>query len=290
MNHRCVNATALFDLMRVLLACPPLTSKSKNRKRIYPTSAQHRVVRTKTKRVTNNRQKRNKKTPMSSALAVFSGSMSVARNPARERNVTRRRMFMNRVSTETISATVLSQQTSPYKLGSQYCSEHITITPSDLTPEAQEWIQQYDRYRIVKAELFVTSFVAARSNVEPATLPITHYAFCDADSSTSQTGGATPWYDITSRDNISKVTLRANSPTAKIAEWNPRPLYTPVSGSSPANVVPSPNTWMDSLILSQEFNGVRTYAACPVESANQGQYRFHLQYDFRVLVEAQGPL
>jgi len=228
---------------------------------------------------------------MASALAVFNGSMSVARNPAREKNTIRTRKFLLPVWTTRDSAIVLSQTSSPAPLGSTYASGHLTIKPSDLlNSNAKEFIQNSDRYRITQAELFVLSSVDAETNTTKATAPIVHYAYVDGDTSTAQTGGVTPWYDITSRDNVSKCVLRANNPIMKIAAWNPRPLFEPTNGNSPANVIPSKNTWIDSLFLDQEWNGVRTFSTCPVESAQNDSYKYQLHYELRITVQTQAAL
>jgi len=223
-------------------------------------------------------------------MRTTAGSMAIATNPARERRTTRTRQFILPVWITKSSETVLSQSQSPSILGSQYQSNHITITPSTCGSQFVEFVQNSDRYRITKAELFVLSDVTAKTNTTKNTAPIVHYAYCDSDTSLAQSGGVTPWLDIVSRDNISKTTLRANNPTMRVAVWNPRPLYNPTSGNSPSNAVPSPNTWMDSLILTQEFSGVRTYSTCPVISANNDTYEYSLHYEVRVTVQTQAAL
>jgi len=229
-------------------------------------------------------------TQIVSAMRQTSGSMAVATNPARERKTIRTRMFIVPVWNSKTSGTVLSQSQSPSPLGAQYQSNHITITPNDLGGNAVEFLQNSDRYRITKAELFVLSTVDAKTNTTKSTAPIAHYAYCDRDTSISQTGGVTPWTDVVSRDNVSKTILRANAPIMRIAHWNPSPIYNPTGGNSPTNAIPSPNTWMDSLILNQEFSGVRTFSTCPVESATNDQYRYDLHYEVRVTIQTQAAL
>jgi len=228
---------------------------------------------------------------MSSALSVFNGSMSVARNPARERQTIRTRKFLLPVWIERTSAIVLSQTSSPGPLGSTYASGHITIKPNDLLNQnAKEFIQNSDRYRISSAELFVMSIVDAKTNTTKSTAPIAHYAYVDGDTSESQTGGVTPWYDVTSRDNVSKCVLRANNPIIKVATWNPRPLFQPQTSNNPANIIPSKSSWCDSLYLDQEWNGVRTFSSCPTQSDQNDQYKFALYYELRVTIQTQAVL
>lgn len=228
---------------------------------------------------------------MSKAVAVFGGSMSVARNPARERNQTKRRQFTIQKFTTKQSDNVLSQSQSPFTVGSQYQSNHITIKATDFTPEAQEWIRQHDRYRIKSCELFVTSYVKNRDSQVGAlgTFPIHHYSYCDSDSSISQTGGVTPWINVTTRNNIARTVLRGNNPSIMVAKWNPRLLFDPTQGNSPTNVVPRAGIWIDALSLDQEHSGVRTYSASPFElDLNFGYYA--LSYEIRAVVEVQAPL
>jgi len=247
--------------------------------------------------MTKNRQQKAKgsKRPNQNsgtmALATaFAGSMSVARNPARERNTIRRRCFLFPIWDVKGSQPVLSQSSAPGPLGSQYASDHITIKPSLLSQQAKEFIQNSDRYRVTKAELFVLSTVTADTNTTKATAPIVHYAYCDVDSSESQTGGVTPWYDVLSRENVSKCTLRSNNPTVRIAMWNPRPLFDPSTGNSANNVIPGKQTWIDSLNLGQQWNGVRTFSNCPVESEPSDRYKYQLHYELRVTIECQAAL
>lgn len=223
-------------------------------------------------------------------MRTTAGSMAVATNPSKERRTIRTRQFIVPVWKTKTSQTVLSQTNAPTPLGSQYLSNHITITPNDLDPNAIEFIQNSDRFRITNAELFVLSDVTAKTNTTRGTAPIVHYAYCDSDTSIAQTGGITPWNDVVSRDNVSKVTLRANNPTMRIAFWNPRPIYDPTGGNSPSNAIPSASQWMDSLILNQEFSGVRTFSCCPIESATNDTYRYGLHYELRLTVQTQAAL
>jgi len=241
------------------------------------------------KRSNKNNKQRNVQQP-SKAMQVFGGSMSLARNPAREKTKTVTRQFLCKTASTKISATVLSEVNSPYILGSQYVSDVITFALRDLTPEAISWVQKYDMYRFSKAELFVTSYVEAKTNTTKATAPITHYCFVDPDSSESQLGDTTTWHQICQRDNLARVVLRANNPSVRLATWTPRPLFSAVSGDSPSNMIGNKSTWMDALITTQEHSGVRCFAACPVESATNDQYRFHLQYEVRVTVQCKAPL
>jgi len=218
------------------------------------------------------------------------GSMGVATNPAKERKTIRTRQFLVPVWEKRTSSQILSQTQSPAPLGGQYCSDHITIKADSLGQNAREFIQNSDRYRITKAELFVLTTVDAKTNTTRGTAPITHYAYCDADTSVNQSTGVTPWLDVVSRENVSKVTLRSNNPTMRIAQWNPRPILDPESGNSPANLIPSPNSWVDSLYLSQEHSGVRTFATCPSNSDQQDNYQFYLYYEIRVTVQTQAAL
>lgn len=236
------------------------------------------------------KSRRNQNSGTMALANAFAGSMSVTRNPARERNTIRTRQFLFPIWDIRGSATVLSQTTAPGPLGSQYASDHVTIKPSLLSAQAKEFIQNSDRYRITKAELFVLSTVTADTNTTKATAPIVHYAYCDVDSSEQQTGGTTPWFDILSRDNVSKCTLRANNPTMLVASWAPRPLFEPTTGNDANNVVPSAKTWIDSLNLGQEWSGVRTYSNCPVVSEPSDRYKYALHYELRVTVQCQAAL
>lgn len=235
-------------------------------------------------------RKNNNNNSVVVAMRQTAGSMAVASNPARERKTVRTRQFIVPTWKTKTSSTVLSETESPSILGSQYQSNHITVKPADLGNQAIQFLQNSDRYRIIKAELFVMSDVSAKTNTAKATAPIAHYAYCDSDTSLSQTGGTTPWIDIVSRENISKTTLRANAPTMRVAHWNPRPLFDPSGGNNPSNAIPNANTWMDSLITNQEFSGVRTFSCCPVESAPNDQYRYNLHYELRVTVQTQAAL
>lgn len=216
--------------------------------------------------------------------------MSVARNPARERNRTVTRRFLLRKAQHRVSADVLSDSQSPFILGSQYGSNHFTFNAADLSTSAQEWIRQHDLYRVMSAEMFVTAHVESRTNTTKQTVPIHHYCYVDPDTSESQSSSVTPWYDIIDRENLARVVLRANNPSIKIATWSPRPLFSPVSGDNPANVIPDKQSWIDSLILTQEHSGVRSFACCPVESPQNDAYRFFLDYEIRVTIQCKAPL
>jgi len=227
----------------------------------------------------------------SNALAVFGGSMSVARNPARERNVTRRRQFLVSIFNTKSSANVLSTSQSPFPVGSQYLSNHLTFNANDLSSEATAWIRQHDRYKIETCELFVTSTSKNRDNNVGAltTMPIHHYSFCDLDSSTSQTGGVTEWNQVQTRNNLSRTVLRSNNPSILVAKFSPKPIFDPSTSNSPSNVVPTRGLWIDSLTLDQEHSGVRTYSATPTElDISFGFYS--LSYELRVTVACQAPL
>lgn len=243
----------------------------------------------------NNTKSRSRANPKNnnSAVALMrttAGSMAIATNPAKERRTIRTRQFLMPVWTVRNSSPVLSQSQSPSQVGSQYASGHITVTPNNLGPNAIEFIQNSDRFRITKAELFVLSDVTAKTNTTRGTAPIVHYAYCDSDTSISQSGGVTPWNDIISRENISKATLRANQPTMRIAHWNPRPLFDPTGGNNPANIIPSANQWMDSLILNQEFSGVRTFSCCPADTNGNDVYSYNLNYELRLTIQTQAAL
>jgi len=241
-------------------------------------------------------QKRGKPTQrrspaMSKAVAVFGGSMSVARNPAKERNQTKRRSFTIQSFTNKQSSNVLSSTESPFTVGSQYQSNHVTIKATQFSTEAQNWIRQHDRYRIKSCELFVTSYVKNRDGQVGAlgTFPIHHYSFCDSDTSLAQTGGTTPWINVTTRNNIARTVLRSNNPSILVAKWNPRLLYDPTTGNSPSNVVPRAGMWIDAITLDQEHSGVRLYSAAPFELDTQFGF-YGLSYEIRAVVEVQAPL
>lgn len=242
-----------------------------------------------------NAKSRSRAKPRNNNLAVSlmrntAGSMAVATNPAKERKTIRTRQFIAPIWTVRQSSTVLSQSQSPSQVGSQYASGHITIFPNNLSSNAVEFIQNSDRFRITKAELFVLSEVNTRANTTRGTAPIVHYAYCDSDTSFSQTGGVTPWNDVVTRENVSKTTLRSNQPTMRIAHWNPRPLFDPTGGNTPANIIPSPNQWMDSLILNQEFSGVRTFSCSPADTDQSDQYNYELNYELRLTIQTQAAL
>lgn len=223
----------------------------------------------------------------STALNVFGGSMVVTSNPAKAKTIEQSKWFMMESAIVKTSEQALSNSSSPYVVGTQLAGTAIDFTLAKLGADAVAWAQRYDCYTIEEAEVTLT-MCARLSDSAIMSAPVVAWSFEDRDSPQEVECN---WSQVRSRQNLCRIVLRANSPSLVVAKIKPVPLFDGgVADSSPANVVPSSEKFIDSLAVRQRFNGIRVFTACP-QADTQGQtYSYTIYLESRVKVTARSAL
>lgn len=233
--------------------------------------------------MTRNRNRNN-----NSLVGLQNGSMAVAKQAAKVKNVTRKRWFMSEVASLLGSAQVLSQSQSPYAVGSQYATGTFTYSISQLGLNARDWVASFDRYRILAIEVFATLVIRSRNNAVDRNAPVQLYFYEDTDCDSSV---QTSWIRVRDRENLGKVVLTALHPSQRLITFTPTGTFSAGNSSQdPANKLPQKSDWFDALALSQQFAGLRVFAACPQYDTSGQSYEFDVVFDTRYHVEVTQPL
>lgn len=227
-----------------------------------------------------------KKKSATAALAPFGGSMVVSSNPAKRKNLKQSKWFMSQ-ATVLNSQQALSATQTPFEVGSQINGTATNITVSDLGTDAVNWVQRYDEYTIEDIEIFVT-LTARLDDGSIKSVPVIVWTFEDRDSPKEVLCN---WDQVRDRQNLSRVTLRANNPSLCTAKIKPVPLFDGgVSDNDPSNIVPTDAKWVDSLAVRQRFNGVRIFTACPQKDTQGQSYSYSIYVEQRVKVTGRAAL
>jgi hypothetical protein len=229
--------------------------------------------------VRNNRNK--------NALALTS-SMLPAKGAGRVTSQTTTRHFLSD-AVEYNSQQVLSSSQSVYPIGSQFVAGTQVFSGLNLSSNAQNFIQNYDKYKITNVEIFANLAAKSKSGAVDKNIPVDIWFYEDADcDSTSQTS----WLRTRDRRNLGNVTLNAFKPKARLLSFEPTPSFAANSATSqnPANIVVKKGQWIDALNLSQQMAGFRFFAACPQVDPQSQSYDFSLFITTRYTVATQQPI
>lgn len=112
--------------------------------------------------------------------------------------------------------------------------------------------QNFDKFRLKEVEIFASC--GATDN------------FCLTILSSVDIDDALPtgWNVFRTRKNIAMTTLNPTVPSRTLARFKPVPNFAVATGtSSPSNVIPSSNTWIDVSALNQQFLGLKIHVASP---------------------------
>eukprot|EP00493_Phyllostaurus_siculus_P025248 UN25592 len=141
--------------------------------------------------------------------------MAVAKGAAKVRNITRKRHFMQAVSELTSSSQVLSSTQSPYPVGTQFSAGTMLFAASELSNNAQNWIQTHDKYRVAQIEVFAT-LVARMEDANLKSVPVEVYFYEDTDAEPST---QTSWIRTMDRDNLGRVVLTSFNPSMRLVTF-----------------------------------------------------------------------
>jgi hypothetical protein len=186
------------------------------------------------------------------------------------------------------SVQVLSATQSVYPVGSQFVAGTQTFSALGLSPNAQSFIQSYDKYKITNVEIFCNLAQKTRGAVDKnVPVDIWFYEDVDCDSATQ-----TSWLRTRDRRNLGNVTLNSFRPKARLLSFEPTPSFatTSVTSQSPANIVAQKGKWLDALNLSQQMAGFRFFAACPQVDVQGQTYDFSLFITTRFTVACSQPI
>lgn len=222
-------------------------------------------------------------------VGLVNGSMAVAKQAAKVKNVMRKRWFMQSLSELTTSQQVLSSSQSPFPVGSQFSAGTILFSASELSNNATEWIQKADKFRITSVEVFVTlvSRIKGGGNVDK-TIPVEIYFYEDTDADPAT---QTSWIRTSDRDNLGRVVLHATNPSMRLITFKPTvSLAASTDDQSPSNIVPTKNQWLDALSLNQLHSGVRWFSATPQLDTSGQSFEYSLAFSYRYCVEVCQPI
>ena len=230
--------------------------------------------------------KRNKSVVAS--VGLVNGSMAVAKQAAKVKQILRKRHFLNEVSTLESSSQVLSSSQSNYPVGSQFTSGTLLFSASELSANAVSWIQSHDKYRIAQVEIFATLVSRSRNGGVDRTAPVELYFYEDTDADPAT---LTSWIRLQDRDNVGRVVLNAFTPSMKLVSFKPTPTFSAGSSAQDtANLIPGKNAWLDALSLQQLYSGLRTFSACAQVDTSGQSYDYTIAYTVRYTIEASQPL
>jgi hypothetical protein len=231
---------------------------------------------------------KSKKNNSSTAIGLVNGSMAVARQAAKVKNITRKRHFMQQASELVSSTQALSSTQSPYPVGSQFSSATLLFAASELTQNAKDWIQSHDKYRVSQIEVFVTLATRLKDGSPIANIPVEVYFYEDTDADPAT---QTSWLRTADRDNLGRVVLNALNPSMRLITFKPTLSFAAGAiDQNPSNVVPKKDTWLDALSLSQLYSGLRIFSCCAATDTVGETYGYSLAFSFRVTVEASQPI
>lgn len=185
----------------------------------------------------------------SSVVGLVNGSMAVAKQAAKVKNVIRRRCFLESVAKAKTLQQALSQTQTPYRVGSQFDSTTLLFSATELSANAKVWIQSHDKYRITKVEVFANYTVITESSdgrtLLPAFDPVEVYFYEDTDA---DPGTATSWIRTHDRDNVGRVVLTPQNPSQRLITFKPTLTFAAAAGveESPSNVLPNKNQWLET--------------------------------------------
>jgi len=222
-----------------------------------------------------------------SVVGLVNGSMAVAKKAAKVKNVTRSRHFLeSRAKRKTLSQ-ALSESQTPYSLGSQYDSTTLLFAAYELSVNAQSWIQNHDKYRVSKVEVFV-SYILENQDGSIANDHVEVYFYEDTDS---DPGTSTSWIRTRDRENVGRVVLTPHSPSQRLITFKPTPTFAAgTAEQSTQNQIPSKNMWLDAIALEQKYSGLRIFSACPRADASGISYKTTLNFITRYHIEASQPI
>lgn len=228
-----------------------------------------------------------KKKKNSMAISPLAG-MSPSQAMIRRNEVVVSRSFLEDARNES-SAQVLSASQSCYPVGSQYTEGTFTFSISKLSPNAQSFVQSYDKYRIKLVEVYATLSSRSRNGAVDRNAPVNIWFYEDTDADSAVT---TSWIRVRDRKNLGMVTLTALRPTQKLLSFEPTPCFSASStGSlSPNNVVPRKGTWIDALAINQQFSSLRHFSACPQTDSSGQSYEYTIHFTTKYIVELKQPL
>jgi len=221
-------------------------------------------------------------------VGLINGSMAVAKRSGKVKNVTRKRIFMAPVAEMVSSSQVLSAVESPYPVGSAYSTGTMLFSISELSEQARKWIQQFDKYRILSIEVFVTLVSRSKNGSIDRTAPVELYFYEDTDADPDTT---TNWVRTCCRDNLGRVVLNATYPSMQLLSFKPTATFKASQiDQNPANMIPDKNAWFEALHLNQLFSGVRWFSCCPQVDTQGQSYEYSLGFQQRVTVEVSQPI
>jgi len=228
------------------------------------------------------------KAKSNTAVGLINGSMAVAKQAAKVRTLTRKRHFLVKNSTLGNSTQVLSSTQSPYPVGSQFSAETLLFGAVELQPNAIQWIQSHDKYRIAQVEIFATLVSRSKDGGISRTTPVEIYFYEDTDADPST---LTSWIRVADRDNVGRVVLNAFTPSMRLATFKPTVTYAANTGSqNPSNAIPSKSQWLDALAVDQLYSGLRVFTACPQVDTQGQSYDYSVAFTTRYTVEASQPI
>jgi len=222
-----------------------------------------------------------------SLMGTVSGTMASQGRPERVRTVTTKRHFLEEKARIYPSEQVLSSTQSPYPVGSQFNAGTLLWDMTDLGPNAVEWIQSYDKFRILDVEVFAT--LTTNFPDEPRNIPVELYFYEDTDADNNT---QTSWIRVRDRRNIGKVVLNSFTPSMRIAKFSPTVSFAASGTNSqdPSNMIPKKNQWLDALATEQRHSGLRFFSACPTTDSSGASYKYTINLMTRITVEATQPI
>ena len=223
-----------------------------------------------------------------SAVGLVNGSMAVARSSAKVKDSVRTRHLMTSVSVLESSQQVLSQSQSPYPVGSTFADATLLFSASQLSQNAQDWIQKFDKYRIKQVEVFVTAVAKTRGTNVTGNAPIEVYFYEDTDADPAT---LTSWIRTSDRDNLGRVVLNSFTPSMRLITFKPTLTFAAGTGAQdPSNVIMPKDSWLDALALPQLYSGLRVFACCARTDTSGQTYEWQLTFNSRFTIEAKQPL
>jgi len=204
-----------------------------------------------------------------------------------ERKVTTNRPFLFPIHRPVRAENVLSSTQSPGPVGSKWSAKTLVFSASDLSANAQNWLQNYDAYRFRKIDVYATLNLSGAIQVTGAfgAAAVIHYCYEDIDTSASI---ITSWVRTMDRSNVARTVLTRTRPSAKVASFVPQPTYAASSGTSPSDLIGKEMDWVDALDLAFEWAGLRTFSYCAaLQQAGVAEYDYTITYEARVSVDVR---
>jgi hypothetical protein len=196
---------------------------------------------------------------------------------------------MQAVSEVYTSSQVLSASQSPFPVGSQFSAGTALFAASELSQNAQSWIQSTDKFRITSIEVFVTlcSRIKGSGTVDK-TVPVEIYFYEDTDADPAT---QTSWLRTMDRDNLGRVVLHATNPSARILTFKPTISLAAINSQQDArNMIPAKGSWLDAVSLDQLHSGVRWWSGTPQLDTQGQSFEYTLSFSYRYCVETSQPI